>query len=202
MNVHLLPRLVEASELAGSVCVVIDALRATTTMSHALAAGAARSFPVWKWRMRRLAASLPRDQYWLGGEREGVKVEGFDLGNSPSEYTSAKVNGRTIIFTTTNGTKALLHCQQAAQVFLGALVNLSALCAKLEPIARSGAPTINIICAGTGGAVSLEDTLVAGAIVERLSSEPGRPMIRRCWLPTRGEVRWQRLVSLLGRSSR
>ncbi len=72
----------------------------------------------------RVAAREPREQTLLGGERGGVKIEGFDLGNSPSEYPTAAVAGKTVIFTTTNGTRALLHCQQAAEVLLAAFVNL------------------------------------------------------------------------------
>src|ERR1700678_3263988 len=90
INVHLLPRLVEETELAGSVCVVIDVLRATTTMAHALSAGAREVIPCLEVEdALRAAANLPRKQVLLGGERSGVKIDGFDLGNSPSEYPPA-----------------------------------------------------------------------------------------------------------------
>jgi 2-phosphosulfolactate phosphatase len=171
INVHLLPRLVERDELAGSVCVVIDVLRATTTMSHALANGAREVIPCLEVDDAvRTAAALPREEYLLGGERGGVKIEGFDLGNSPCEYPPSTVAGKTVIFTTTNGTRALLHCDRAAEVLLAAFVNLSAVCRKLTPAASSQQGKIDVICAGTGGSITREDVLLAGAIADRLST--------------------------------
>ena len=106
LHVQFLPRLVDPAELAGSVCVVIDVLRATTTMTHALAAGAREIAPCLEVAdAERLAASMNRAEYVLGGERDGIKIAGFDFGNSPSEYSPAAIGGKTVIFTTTNGTR-------------------------------------------------------------------------------------------------
>lgn len=165
--VHLLPTLVEPEELAGKAVVVIDVLRATTTIVHALGAGAKAVIPCQeiaeaKQKQQELGEGL------LGGERGGVRIEGFDLGNSPMEYTAKRVGGKTIFFTTTNGTKAMLRCRQASKVWMGAFVNLSAVCHEL-----SEEKQVDIVCAGTDGQVTREDVLVAGAIVDELSRLPG-----------------------------
>lgn len=165
VDVHFLPELVPPQALAGHTAVVLDVLRATTTIVQALAAGAREVIACLEVdEARRLAASFAPGEALLGGERHGRKIEGFDLGNSPSEYTRPRVAGRTIVFTTTNGTKAIHRCRQADSVLLGALVNLSAVAqavASRTPVA--------IVCAGTRGQISREDVLAAGAIVDRLS---------------------------------
>ncbi len=169
LRVHPLPRLVEPSNLAGSTCLVIDVLRATTTMSHALAAGARDVLPCLEIAdALKAAAALPREAYLLGGERAGVKIDGFDLGNSPGEYRPELVKDKTLIFTTTNGTRALLHCEQAAEVLLAAFVNLSAVCRRVAPIVAASGGRVDVVCAGTGGEVTREDVLLAGAIADRL----------------------------------
>ena len=99
----------------------------------------------------------------LGGERGGLPIEGFDLGNSPCEYTPECVAGRTIVFTTTNGTRAMLHCRQAERVLLGAFVNLGAVVERLRSADR-----VHLLCAGTEGEITREDVAAAGAIVNRL----------------------------------
>jgi 2-phosphosulfolactate phosphatase len=163
----LLPALVHGAELAGSCCVVIDVLRATTTIIHALSAGARGVVACGSIDTARAsAAELPPGQAVLGGERGGLPIDGFDLGNSPGEYTSQSVGGRWIVLTTTNGTKALLHCCEAAEVLVGGFVNLSALVALLAACER-----VDIVCAGTDGEISREDVLLAGAIVARLTRD-------------------------------
>jgi 2-phosphosulfolactate phosphatase len=152
-------------ELHQATAVVIDLLRASTTICFALAAGAREIIPCLEVdEARRLAAGIAP---WplLGGERGGVQIEGFDLGNSPDEYRPEKVAGRTIVFTTTNGTKAMLACRGARRVLIGSFVNLSAVCAQLNP----NQPT-HLICAGTESRITREDVLCAGAIVDRLTT--------------------------------
>ena len=102
----------------------------------------------------------------MGGERGGLPIVGFDLGNSPAEYGTTAVAGKTVILTTTNGTKALLHARAASQVLVGAFVNLSAVCR-----AVADHPLVDLLCAGTDGQVTSEDVLLAGAIVERLTRQ-------------------------------
>lgn len=166
LNVHLLPDLVAPSALAGRTVVVIDVLRATTTICHALAAGARAVVPCLEIdEARAKAEQLGRTNVVLGGERRGLKIEGFDLGNAPTEYTSASVGGRTVVFTTTNGTRAMRHAGQAAEILIGAFANLGAVVERL-----ASCDEIDLVCAGTGGAITAEDALFAGAVVEQLTS--------------------------------
>jgi 2-phosphosulfolactate phosphatase len=165
LRVHLLPALLEPGELAGGVAVVIDVLRATTTMIYALAAGASRVIPCGEIdEARQIAASLPAGTALLGGERGGIRIPGFHLGNSPTEYTPAIVAGKTIVMTTTNGTRALLRVGEARRVLVAAFANLNAVVGCLAKETGS----VHIVCAGTDGAVTLEDVLCAGCIADGL----------------------------------
>jgi 2-phosphosulfolactate phosphatase len=164
IDVFLLPSLAEPEQLAGRTCVVIDVLRATTTIVHALAAGATQVVPSLEVdEARRLAREIGPSAV-LGGERAGGKIAGFDLGNSPAEYTRASVGGKTLVFTTTNGTRALVRCKSANRVLIGAFVNFSAICSEL-----AAADQISLICGGTDGEVTREDALLAGALVVELT---------------------------------
>lgn len=189
IDVYLLPSLVEPEQLAGRTCVVIDVLRATTTIIHALAAGAAEVAPCLEVdEARRIAAGIGPSAV-LGGERAGGKIAGFDLGNSPAEYTAASVGGKTLVFTTTNGTRALARCKLARQVLLGAFVNLSAVCREL-----SDQEQIALVCAGTDGQVTREDALFAGAVAHELTQS------RRAEFNDQAEIAadaWRTAVRLL-----
>lgn len=172
VHVHLLPNLFEPEEFRGGVAVILDILRASTTIVHALAHGAARVIPTGEVaEARRVAGGLPVGSVLLGGEREGLQIEGFDLDNSPFAYTPELVKGRTIVFTTTNGTRALLRSDRADRVLIGSFVNLQAI---VDDLAQEERP-VHLVCAGTKGKVTLEDALCAGAIVGRL--------LERCGLP-------------------
>lgn len=163
IDVYLLPALVEPAELSGKTVVVVDILRATTTIIQALAAGATQVVPCLEIEdARRIAAELI-GPIVLGGERGGEQIPGFDLGNSPAEYRPQTVGGKSVVFTTTNGTRAMLHSRQARRVLLGAFVNFSAVCREL-----AGEERIAMVCAGTDGHVTREDTLFAGAVVNDL----------------------------------
>jgi 2-phosphosulfolactate phosphatase len=164
LAVHLLPILTSPYESVDATVVVIDVLRASTTICHALAAGAREIIPCLDVdEARKIAAKFAPDATVLGGERNGVRIEGFGLGNSPDEYRRDSVGGRTVVFTTTNGTRALAELQFARRVLIGSFVNFSALCAQL-----TSNQSIQVICAGTGGQITREDVLCAGAIADRL----------------------------------
>ncbi len=165
VHVHLLPTLVEPEELTGTA-VVIDILRASTTITHALAAGAQQVIPCLEVDEAKSRAAKLGDNVLLGGERGGEQIDGFDLGNSPAEYSEKVVHGKTIVFTTTNGTKAMMRCRQARRVVIGAFVNLSAICDNVSTDDR-----VDLICAGTRGEVTREDVLFAGAVVDELSRQ-------------------------------
>lgn len=171
--VSLLPSLIDASRLAGGSAVVIDVLRASTTVCTALAAGAERVIPFATVEdARRMADNLAAtgERPLVGGERGGVKIDGFDLGNSPLEYTREAVGGKTVLFTTTNGTRALLAAALAERIYVGAFANLAAVADRLA----TDPGDVHLVCAGTDGQVTLEDTLCAGAIaiavMKRVSS--------------------------------
>ncbi|MGD9722435.1 MAG: 2-phosphosulfolactate phosphatase [Pirellulales bacterium] len=187
LNVHLLPERVSPDTLAGGTAVVIDALRATTTIVYALAAGARAVVPCLTIdEARERAAHLPCGLTLLAGERGGLPIAGFDLGNSPAEFTAQRVGGRYVVLTTTNGTKALLHCRAARRVLVAALANLSAVCAALEEDQR-----VDIVCAGTDGQATDEDLLVAGAIADRLAAGGGWRLDENA---ARVCAAWQKLV--------
>ncbi|MDZ4780040.1 MAG: 2-phosphosulfolactate phosphatase, partial [Planctomycetia bacterium] len=151
--------------LSGATLVVIDVLRATTTITAALAAGAKEVIPCFEIdEARRIAAELPPGTSVLGGERGGKRIDGFDLGNSPTEYTPERVAGKSVVITTTNGTKALRQCRLAAEVWLGSLTNLGSVVARI-----SAKPTIHVVCAGTDGHITLEDVVTAGYFVLALN---------------------------------
>lgn len=178
LQVHLLPSLVSEEQIRGGVAVVIDVLRASTTITQALASGAAAVIPTST--VAEAHAAIPaiagieqvsRDNpvppdvrasagILLGGERNGTLIPGFDLDNSPMKYAPGVVSGKTILFTTTNGTQALLKCQLAARTLIGCFSNLHSVIALLAIDSRP----IHLICAGTDGTISTDDALCAGAI--------------------------------------
>lgn len=167
LKVHFLPSLTSAEELAGGAVVVIDVLRATTTIIHAIAAGAREVIPCLEIAdARRLAGGYPPGAALLGGERGGVKIEGFDLGNSPEEYNRATVGGKTVVLTTTNGTRAMMLCRQAKRVLVGAFVNVSAVARALVREEQ-----VHLLCAGTEGSITREDVLFAGRVAVSLRRE-------------------------------
>ncbi len=145
---------------------VIDVLRATSTIVTALGNGAAGIVPVREPEeavvvMRRLG----RDRTLLCGERDSVLIAGFDLDNSPSSYTRERIEGKTLILTTTNGTRALLEAARGnPTVYCAALLNRAAIVDRLA--AAEG--DARLLCAGSQGELSFEDTLCAGAIVDAL----------------------------------
>lgn len=164
LNVYNLPSEVDERELEGATVVVIDLLRATTTICWALAWGASEVVP-FRTIEETLAAAAKagREHVVLGGERGGRRIGGFDLGNSPREYTRSAVGGRPVYLTTTNGTQALYHAKFARRIVVGAMVNLSAVAASVKDESR-----VCILCAGTDGRETLEDILTAGALAWKI----------------------------------
>lgn len=168
IHVHLVPSLVDPVRLRGSIAVAIDVLRATTTIVHALAAGARAVHPCEEIdEAKALIATFPKRQALLAGERGGKQVKGFDLGNSPREFTPRKCKEKTLVLTTSNGTRAIARAREADRLLIAGFVNFSAVCEQLHHDTRP----IHIVCAGYEGAPAMEDTLLAGAFVEVLSEE-------------------------------
>jgi 2-phosphosulfolactate phosphatase len=164
--VHLLPELAPPGHLADGVAVVIDVLRATTTIVTALASGCSAVYPCASVEeARRTADGMRAGRVLLAGERDGLPLPGFDLGNSPGEFTPARCRDLALVLTTTNGTRALLHAAAAARTLVAGFVNFSAVCEQLRQERRP----VHVVCAGDAGQVALEDALLAGAFVDFLS---------------------------------
>lgn len=143
--------------------VVIDVLRATTVMATALASGAASVVTFCEVADALAYRDHCGQSCRLGGERGGLRIEGFDLGNSPREYTVESLMEQTLVQTTTNGTRAIQGCIAARRLFTGAFINLRAVTGCLLDSER-----VLIVCAGTNGHISREDVLCAGALCRRL----------------------------------
>jgi 2-phosphosulfolactate phosphatase len=197
LNVHSLPAGVAESELSDAAVIVVDLLRASTTICQALASGAREVVPFSGVEDTLAAASSgDRREIVLGGERGGLKIAGFDLGNSPSEYTPKAVGGRRLFITTTNGTRALYHARRAARVLVGAIVNMTAVVASV-----AGERRVDILCAGTGGQQTGEDILAAGALISRLAA-----IAEKSWtMNSTAEAassEWQRLLASANQAGR
>jgi len=160
-------------DLSQSVCVVFDILRATTSMITALANGAEAIIPVAEIS-EALALRQKNPNVLLAGEREGLRIRAeltgtidFDLGNSPREFTAEKVSGKTIVMTTTNGTRALRACHGARMILVASFLNLRA---TTQWLLERKPPHLLLVCGGTGDEPALEDVLAAGALCEKVWS--------------------------------
>lgn len=158
-------------DLSHSVCVVFDILRATTSMITALANGAEAIIPVAEIA-EAVALRQQRPDILLAGEREGLRIRAertggieFDLGNSPREFTVERVHGKTIVMSTTNGTRALRACAGAGAVLIGSFLNLRAIA---NWIIEQKPPHLIAVCSGTMEEAALEDVLAAGALCEKV----------------------------------
>jgi len=147
------------------VVVVIDTLRATSTIITAIANGCSVFIPVEEpSEAVELQRTLHHETVLLGGERNSQLIDGFSLSNSPLEYTRDVVSNKTIVFTTTNGTRAIRSAADAFQVLIGAYINVSAVAAQLVATKRD----VTLLCAGTEGNFSTDDCVTAGAIIQAL----------------------------------
>lgn len=149
------------------VAVVIDVLRATTTLLFAVSAGAKEIIPAASIaHARRIKKLLGEKSALLCGERKGKKIPGFDLGNSPSEYSVNKVKDKTLIYASTNGSASMLFAQNiATKVILASLRNLDAVVKYIKEIEPNN---VALVCSGKEGSPSLEDAYCAGILLNRL----------------------------------
>lgn len=166
IDICFAPNDFDAEKFSSYNAVVIDVLRATTCIATACANGCRQIIPV-----RTIAeANHIKDKnpdVLLAGEREGLLIPGFNLGNSPYEYTKEQVTGKTIVITTTNGTLALNEASAAKKVYIMAFVNAASIVSTLQYTRED----VVILCAGSEGRFSLEDALCAGFLADRLSCE-------------------------------
>lgn len=166
--VHLLPTLIPPGTIDGRVAVAIDVLRATTVMVRALGAGVSAVYPCVEIdEARAVAAGFPAGGALLGGERQGLPIDGFDLGNSPDDYTPERCRGKALVMTTTNGTRAIAACLPANVVLVSSFENAGATVGAAWDAAAAGRD-IHLVAAGTDGHISFEDTLLAGALLASL----------------------------------
>ena len=162
IEVCLTPALIDLYDIEESIVVVIDILRATSSITYGIDNGAEAIIPVANVED---CLTYADKGYLLAAERNGEVVTGYDFGNSPFSYTPEKVSGKTIVLTTTNGTKALyLASKRAYQVVIGSFLNLDSLCDYLSVQNKN----VLLLCAGWKDQFNLEDTLFAGAVVNKL----------------------------------
>jgi 2-phosphosulfolactate phosphatase len=172
IDTHFTLAEVDVVTLEEATVVVVDVVRATTTLVEALANGARGVYPTASTEEAvKLAQSLGRDDTLLCGERKGQKVEGFDLGNSPREFTREAVEGKRLVMSTTNGTRALVVGQHCKRLLACAFTNLGAVA---EAVSADG--RVVIVCAGREGRFSLDDALGAGHLVKRVIDAAERDM--------------------------
>ena len=168
IDVYFMPLGPKEGDFAGRGVIVIDVLRATTTIVAALANGAKAVVPAaTSEEAVRLTANLEKNGYLLAGERKSLKIPGFQLGNSPREMTPSAVGGKTIYLATTNGTPALLSAQGAELVLIGAAANFKAVADRARQHFQDRGD-FAVICAGRERQFALEDAYTAGRFVKAL----------------------------------
>ncbi|TCK83074.1 2-phosphosulfolactate phosphatase [Albibacterium bauzanense] len=164
VSVCLSPAMLPLHTLEGKIAVIIDIFRATSSICYGIHNKAEAIIPV---STIEECLSHKDEDYLLAAERDGRVVEGFDFGNSPFSYTTEKVQGKTIVLTTTNGTRSIRLSMNAKEVVLGSFLNLTALCNWLAKQSES----VVLVCAGWKDNFCLEDALFAGAVVEKLQHD-------------------------------
>lgn len=161
MQVTVVPHAGEIIGISGKTAVVIDVLRATSTMVTAFANGATAVMPFFTPEEAKQYYGWHNNKLLLCGERKGVKITGFHLGNSPLEYTGDVVAGKTLLMTTTNGTKAIKRSETAGTILIGSALNAPAVADQLLRLHED----VVLVCAGTRERFSLDDFAVAGLIL-------------------------------------
>lgn len=165
IEVCLTPALLDLYAIENSIVVVIDILRATSSITYGIDNGAEAIIPVMNVED---CLNYADKGYLLAAERNGEVVAGYDFGNSPFSYTAEKVAGKTVVLTTTNGTKAMHLAQERAhKVIVGSFLNLAAVCSYLQKENKD----VMLLCAGWKDNFNLEDTLFAGAVVAQLQQQ-------------------------------
>ena len=173
LDVFFTPNQVKPIETAGRLVVIVDVLRASTTVATALGNGARTVIPVeGADEVINRSREFTRSQILLAGEQKMYPIAGFDIGNSPQAFTPAMVEGKTILITTTNGTKTLMGVQNARDIVIASYVNFTAALALMK-VAASSKTDIAIICAGEEGSFTLEDAACAGRYVRAIPKRAG-----------------------------
>lgn len=157
----------QEEDVRDKTVVMVDVLRASSTMVTALGNGAKGVIAVEDMDdASKISHNLDSKSFLLSGEKDGITIQGYDLGNSPLEHTEEAVKGKTIILNTTNGTKAIRRCHLAGKIVIGSFLNLDTTVDYLKQLDEE----IVLVCAGWRGRLSLEDLLCAGNIIYELCS--------------------------------
>lgn len=173
IDTQLMPIPPDSKILSKKNVIVIDVLRATSVIVYALSQGAMEVIPVASIKeAKEKAKSFPPEVTLLGGERNSLKIEGFDLGNSPIEYCKERVRGKRIILTTTNGTRAFQLISSGNQIFIGSFLNIEAVAKKCLELEKD----LLIFLSGNRGSFSLEDTVCAGMLIDLILKNGGKPI--------------------------
>jgi len=163
IEIRFLPSSPNPNLLSDRIVVVIDVLRATSVMVHAMSQGASEIIPLATVEEAfRMAKAFPRGFVILGGERENKEIPGFDLGNSPKEYVAERVKGKKLILTTTNGTRAFHTVSSGKEILAGSFFNIGAIAQRCLELNKN----IFIFPSGDEGNFSLEDTLCGGMLID------------------------------------
>ena len=155
----------QEEDLRGKSAVIIDILRASSSIVTAVNNGAKKIIPVEDMSdAMKIARTMDQNDYLLCGEKDGVKIEGYHLGNSPQEYTKEVVGDKTLIINTTNGTRAIKKANLANRIYIGSFLNQKAI---LKALAEHDDEVV-LICSGWRGRLALEDTMFAGSLIHKL----------------------------------
>lgn len=199
LDVALLPSLVAPEALKNRTVIVVDVLRATTTIVHALHNGCEQVLPQPSVEAAFAAHQAFEGHAVIGGERGGRIVDGFHHGNSPIEYTPEAITNKSLILATTNGTVAMEHCRAAKRVFMGAMVNLGAVADVVLD-----EPEVTVVCSGTDRHITSEDVIFAGALMERLIEKrqsAGKPVGQLTDMASIAVNHWQNTKQSLSNQS-
>ncbi|HWF45101.1 MAG TPA: 2-phosphosulfolactate phosphatase [Candidatus Kapabacteria bacterium] len=178
ITVYFSPNHLDELELRDKIVVAIDVLRASTTITYAMRAGAREVIPVATVEAAmKIVGNLHSTSTILCGERGGKRIEGFKLGNSPLEYTEEAVAGKALILTTTNGAIALTKAKHARQCLVTSFVNLSASVEALSSLPNFASEHLVILCSGREEQFSLEDATCAGMLISRLTTRFGSSLL-------------------------
>ena len=173
IDIQFVPSPLGPNALSNRTVVVIDVLRATSVMVHALSQGASEIIPVSTVEEAfQMAKNFLPGTTLLGGERGSKKIPGFDLGNSPRKYVSEKVNGKRLILTTTNGTKAFHLVSSGEEVVVGSFLNVGATAERCFGLDRD----LLLFPSGDKGTFSLEDTVCGGMLIDAILGKVGKPI--------------------------
>lgn len=166
LDVAFLPKEMEGKDLSDTVCIVLDIFRATSSIVTAMSNQCKSIFPVLSVEDAHALAKEMAQPVLFAGERQSIRIDGFNFGNSPYEFSTDMVKDKTIIMTTTNGTVAINATKGSYRTIIGAFVNASAVCEQALKYGKN----IMIVCAGTDRLFSLEDALCAGLLIKILSA--------------------------------